>query len=273
MQVSIDSFCKKIFEKTISKIDFNILVLTDGYSNLGTIFSARKVGKYVIELQHGLITPNIPSYHFPNIKDNYYLPSEILLFSEKWMNASSYAINQNIGTYNSMAFSSIDWISKPKHGSKKIILVGQKKNMSILLDDLSQVIGKFIESDNVQFFLKLHPRDSKDNYKYLMQEDSPVNVLTFEQSIEIDKAIFICGNSTTIFQLATLGFNVLINNFFLRKNNFVSQNQSDFIFYNQLSDFKNEYLKSLFAKREQNNLFFSDKFSQGTKKVCSNPLD
>ena len=144
--------------------------------------------------------------------------------------------------------------------------------MSILLDDLSQVIGKFIESDNVQFFLKLHPRDSKDNYKYLMQEDSPVNVLSFEQSIEIDKAIFICGNSTTIFQLATLGFNVLINNFFLRKNNFVSQNQSDFIFYNQISDFKNEYLKSLFAKREQNNLFFSDKFSQGTKKVCSNPL-
>ena len=70
------------------------LFITDAYSNKGKVFCSKLFSIYVIELQHGLITKNLPHSHYPFTRISLTIPDKILLYSKEWLNASKFASGQ-----------------------------------------------------------------------------------------------------------------------------------------------------------------------------------
>ena len=85
--------------------------------------------------------------------------------------------------------------------------------------------------------------------------------------VKIDEAFFLCGNSSTIFEIATHGYNVFLNEFFVDKNNFIRTNDNFFITYNNVLELSKLSLEEIFSKKDKTKFFYSDKFSQGELRI------
>lgn len=258
---------KDAFKNFTKDIEYDYLLMTDCTSNAGIVYSAKKSDKYVIEMQHGLITPNIPQYHFPNLSNNSYIPDEILLFSKYWMNASSFAKGTNLGTFNSLEFSILDWIQEKNTANRSFVLVGQKNHMDILIKDFKKIIRLYENKKDLNFFVKLHPRQKKTDFIEEFKQYPQVNIFTFSENIRINNAVFLCGNSSVIFQLITYGYTILINNFFVKQNNTVRTTIDFYLTYNDIAEFNDYNFDELFLKKDSSNYFYSDEYSQGQIKI------
>lgn len=245
----------------------SILVVTDAYSKPGIVSCARFFSIYVIELQHGLITKNLPHYHFPHHKLKSTMPNEILLFSEKWKDASRFPRGQRIGFYDAKRFSQFSGIdvSSEQHNPTLVFLM-QKSDKQILLDDLGSVCMK-APTHGIRVILRLHPRQSLEDFQYLKGSMKSLEIVTADSTLKIGhKTAFVVGNSFSAFQLVSAGFMVCIKDAFLEKHYFFADNREAFVEYtsvDRLLEKVNIFSSNLDVSSENHdNRFFDGNLSQ-----------
>ena len=246
------------------KLRNSVLVLTDAYSKPGVVACARFFSIYVVELQHGLITRNLPHYHFPHHDLKCTMPNEVRLFSEKWKNASRFAKGQRIGFYDAKLFSRFSGIDVSlRNNNSTIVILMQKSDQKTILDDL-HLIYKYFSKQDVRTVLRLHPRQLVDDFQYLKKSMKSLEILSADSMINIGpKTVFIVGNSFGAFQLASAGFTVCIKDILLQKHSFFADNSEVFVGYTSVEQLFEKI--DIFANNFDNRIEYScSKFFDGS---------
>ncbi|GAB4149910.1 MAG: hypothetical protein Fur0041_22820 [Bacteroidia bacterium] len=156
----------------------NMLMLCH-YHHEGMIYAMRKAGRTVIELQHGLISPNDIFYCFPEniqpVRDQALFPDKILVYGEYWKQqlqkgyefpASSVDIAGYYLFEGSVKSDSDTELLRSKIIGKKVILI----TTQTMLHDLFIRYIRFLSNDLTKkkeqavIIVKNHPAEKRENY-------------------------------------------------------------------------------------------------------------
>lgn len=180
----------------------------------GMMAAANELGVTCIELQHGQVSMNHPSYSYPG-KDllpatKIYHPDYFLTFGSYWSNNHNYpGVNYKVLGNNSYAES----IPIPDvHGNKRLLVISNRLEGPLLADCVEEVLKK---SPSFSFIFKLHPQqyNEYDIYKSRFKDFCQVEVVSNQQTINQllmqCEGIFLC-DSTVELEALRLGRKVFV---------------------------------------------------------------
>lgn len=180
----------------------------------GLLAAAQELGVEVIELQHGQISKNHPTYSYPNCdeisEEKIYHPTKLLTFGSFWHQNRCYPGVENIVIGNNSYANNAEFPSTM--GNKRLLVISNKGEGELLASHVKEIISN---DNSFCFYFKLHPNqyDEVNFYKEIFESYPGVAVYSDELSInqllaEVDAIVLV--QSTTELEALRVGRKVFI---------------------------------------------------------------
>lgn len=180
-----------------------------GFDYASIIIAARSIGVKTIDVQHGMILNHIAYSASDEIASyqNYYnyLPDELWTFGEYWSNQVSWRY-QKIVVGNPYLLDFQYKYINTAIGTDYLII-------SQAADKIEVIIGDYVDKlatayPNSSICLRLHPVETIDVYKWLLEKHTNIVYSTFDKVVlyeDIAKSKYVIGiNSTCLFESIAL---------------------------------------------------------------------
>jgi len=186
----------KLFNHLLEQCDAKAIFITNHYHREGMILALKKKNIEVVELQHGLISPEDIFYMLPQqvttIRDRALFSDRIFTFGDFWANrlkkGAEFAEEQ-IDTFGFYPYENTELTQPfleneyPKIKGKKVILITTQTFLEeLFISYTKQLSEQLIQSgDKAIILLKTHPMEKREHYQSLWNIS---NVLHPEESVE-----------------------------------------------------------------------------------------
>lgn len=181
-----------------------------GFDYASIIIAARSLGIKTIDVQHGMILNHIAYSASDEIAsyNNYYkyLPDELWTFGEYWSNQVSWRYKKVVVGNPYLLDFQDKYIKTPIEMDYLII--------SQANETMEMVIGDYVDKlatayPNCKICLRLHPVETIEVYKWLLERHSNIAYSTFDKVVlykDIARSRLVIGiNSTCLFEAVALG--------------------------------------------------------------------
>lgn len=208
-----------IAKEFLKKINPNILIVQNSYTNSHFVCAAKKLGIPVIELQHSLIYNHHLGYSYPNSKPESIdiFPDYLFTFGDYWNSKASYPIKK--GKIISVGFPHYDFVQKINivrvksnlKNSKSILIISQNTTGDKLFE-LAKTLSEKLKGHTI--FFKLHPKQYDYYEKNKVSVPDNMNIVN-KDSYSLYQLFSICAFqigvfSTAVFEGLSMGIKTII---------------------------------------------------------------
>ena len=204
----------RVYSRILARHKPDMVYLICAYGHEAMIHAAQEKGLPVIELQHGVITPNHMGYSYPGRPFVPYSPDVLLFFGAFWMQNTDYAKNTK------GAVMGYDFMQQLKHrkradASTQVLALSQGPTGAEMFRFVHQAAGLYPE---INFVYRPHPSEFLETYEQALSALGDLKNLRLSGADEDTYALMleskaILGvNSTAVFEGVTLGCQGMVLN-------------------------------------------------------------
>lgn len=236
-QLNIFKIDYKYYKKILKKLSPKLIYIVISDAHFGLVAAANDLHIEVVEIQHGIISYNHPTYSFPYNNKISYFPNRLSLYGRFWYDSTPLPIPIENIEYMENTFL-YEKIKQNNNKNKKTILFITQGSIT---NQMIPIINDFCEktkSENYIIYIKLHPSEYdvwQNLYPELININKTYNIKIIDNfDTHLYDLFNECYNivgvsSTCLYEALCFNCNIHLLNLptietldYLIKNNFVS---------------------------------------------------
>jgi hypothetical protein len=189
------------------------MVVVGNHTNDGVLPAARDLGMLTVELQHGLISPYHPGYHFPGKPFVPYMADQLCVFGKYWTEHIDLPKNMNVVVVGTNGL--LHRAEMPTHRIPRRVVVVSQGAIGARLFDATVVAAR--AACDWEFVFRPHPQENVERYAARLAALSPA-MSNFRLSVQSQDLSDLLASaevqigvySTSLFEGMALGVRTIV---------------------------------------------------------------